>query len=115
MRKTCAATLAVVDDAIKSIVDNLKEVNMYENTIIIYSSDNGGPPNGTNNNMMNNWPLRSGKGSCWEGGIRAASFIHAPFILKELELVMIYFMSVIGINHYFMPLLVKLVLFKKYR
>lgn len=83
MRKTCAATLAVVDDAIKSIVDNLKKVNMYENTIIVYSSDNGGPPNGTNNNMMNNWPLRSGKGSCWEGGIRAAGFIHAPYILKR--------------------------------
>merc|ERR1711991_1023315 len=33
--------------------------------------------------MMNNWPLRSGKGSTWEGGIRAAGFIHAPYILKR--------------------------------
>jgi arylsulfatase A-like enzyme len=83
MRKTCAATLSVVDDAISDIVETLKATGMYENTIIVYSSDNGGPPNGTNNNMMNNWPLRSGKGSTWEGGIRAAGFIHAPHILKR--------------------------------
>ena len=83
MRKTCAATLAVVDDAIRDIVEQLKSVDMYENTIIIYSSDNGGPADGVDNNMMNNYPLRSGKGSTWEGGIRAAGFIHAPYILKR--------------------------------
>ena len=66
MRKTCAATLAVVDDAIRNIVEHLKSVGMYENTIIIYSSDNGGPADGVDNNMMNNYPLRSGKGSTWE-------------------------------------------------
>ena len=76
MRKTIAATVSALDDGIKTVVDALKNTGMYEDTLIVYSSDNGGPPNGTNNNMMNNFPLRSGKGSAWEGGIRAAGFIH---------------------------------------
>ena len=76
MRKTIAATVSNLDDGIKTVVDALKRAGMYEDTLIIYSSDNGGPPNGTNNNMMNNFPLRSGKGSSFEGGIRAAGFIH---------------------------------------
>ena len=76
MRKTIAATVSSLDDGIKTVVDALKSAGMYEDTLIVYSSDNGGPPNGTDSNMMNNFPLRSGKGSAFEGGIRAAGFVH---------------------------------------
>ena len=45
------------------------------------STDNGGPTDGTNNNMMNNFPLRSGKGETFEGGIRKKFFFFFLFII----------------------------------
>ena len=45
------------------------------------STDNGGPTDGTNNNMMNNFPLRSGKGETFEGGIRKKFFSFFFFII----------------------------------
>jgi len=82
MRKTTAAEVVAIDDAVGAVVDALKAAGMYENSLIVFSSDNGGPTDGTNNNMMNNFPLRSGKGQTWEGGIRAVGFIHGAG-LKE--------------------------------
>ena len=76
MRKTIAATVVAVDEAVATVVETLKEVGMYNNTLIIFSTDNGGPTDGTNNNMMSNFPLRSGKGETFEGGIRAVGFVH---------------------------------------
>jgi arylsulfatase I/J len=44
---------------------------MYDNTFLIFSSDNGGPIAGG----ANNYPMRGGKFSNWEGGIRVAAFV----------------------------------------
>lgn len=54
------------DFMIKNIIDELKEQNMYENTLIIISSDNGGLPGA----LAANTPLRGGKNTNFEGGIR---------------------------------------------
>ena len=71
-RKKLAGMLAAVDEAVAQIVASLKKTGMLENTIIIFSSDNGGPPPG------NNAPLRDFKGTIYEGGTRAAAFAHWP-------------------------------------
>ncbi|XP_068209803.1 arylsulfatase B-like [Palaemon carinicauda] len=66
-----------MDDAIGRVVAHLKATGHYENSIIIFSSDNGGAPgNGIN------WPLRGGKSTLWEGGTRAPGFIHSPLLTK---------------------------------
>jgi len=74
MRKTVAATVVAIDDAVATVESALREKGILNNTLIIFSSDNGGPTDGTNNNMMSNFPLRGGKGSTWEGGIRVVGF-----------------------------------------
>jgi arylsulfatase A-like enzyme len=64
--------LAAVDEAIGQIEQALKKAGMLENTLIVFSSDNGGPPPGDNT------PLRDFKGSIFEGGTRAAAFATWP-------------------------------------
>ena len=45
MRKSFAAGLSVADSAIESVVEALKAKSMYEDTVMIVTSDNGGPSN----------------------------------------------------------------------
>ncbi len=71
-RKKLAGMLGAVDEAIGKITASLEKSGMLENTLIIFSSDNGGPPPG------NNSPLRDFKSSIYEGGTRAAAFAHWP-------------------------------------
>ena len=71
-RQKLAGMLAAVDEAIGKIEAALKEAGRLENTLIVFSSDNGGPPPGDNT------PLRDFKGTIFEGGTRAAAFAAWP-------------------------------------
>jgi arylsulfatase A-like enzyme len=64
--------LAAVDEAIGKIEESLKKAGMLENTLIVFSSDNGGPP------PADNTPFRDFKGTIYEGGTRAAAFATWP-------------------------------------
>ncbi|XP_066948195.1 arylsulfatase B-like isoform X2 [Macrobrachium rosenbergii] len=66
-----------MDDAIGRVVTALKATGHYENSVIVFSSDNGAFANNGNN-----WPLRGGKSTLWEGGTRAPGFIHSPLLTK---------------------------------
>ncbi len=74
-RRTYAGMLAAVDEAIGQIVQTLEDAKMRENTLIIFSSDNGGPNPGK---LTSNIPLRAGKGTIYEGGIRVCAFASYP-------------------------------------
>jgi arylsulfatase A-like enzyme len=71
-RQKLAGMLAAVDEAIGRIEASLRQAGMLEETLIVFSSDNGGPHPG------NNTPLRDFKGSIFEGGVRAAAFATWP-------------------------------------
>lgn len=68
-----AALMESVDDAMGIIRATLAKLGLEERTIIIFTSDNGGLMGPTNNN-----PLRAGKGSAYEGGVRVPWIIHWP-------------------------------------
>lgn len=70
-RRTIAGMTAAVDEAIGQITAALEEKGLRKNTLIIFSSDNGGPGPGT---VTMNTPLRAGKGTIYEGGIRVCAF-----------------------------------------
>jgi arylsulfatase A-like enzyme len=76
VRKVTTHMLYGMDVAIGKVVQLLKENGLYDNTLIIYTSDNGGAVA----NGGNNYPLRGGKFTLWEGGSRVAAMAHGPMI-----------------------------------
>ncbi|WP_373495147.1 sulfatase-like hydrolase/transferase [Aquiflexum sp.] len=67
-----------LDNGIGKVIAALKESGQYENTLIIFTSDNGGHlPD-----MANNGPLRDGKQSMYEGGLRVPTVITWPEKIK---------------------------------
>lgn len=73
-RRTYAAMVYAVDRGVGELVKALKARNEYENTLIVFLSDNGGKLS----KGANNYPLREGKGSTCEGGYRVPMFFHWP-------------------------------------
>ena len=73
-RRTYAGMVYAVDRGVGSIVKALKATNQYENTLIVFLSDNGGRPDKGANNM----PLKGRKGDTYEGGFRVPMFFHWP-------------------------------------
>ncbi|MFV0541787.1 MAG: sulfatase-like hydrolase/transferase [Aestuariibaculum sp.] len=66
-RRTYAAMVSAVDDGVGNILNTLERLNIDENTIIFFLSDNGGPEP---HNASDNGTLKDGKGSLYEGGVR---------------------------------------------
>ncbi len=69
--KEYATMVENLDTQIGRLVTNLEESGKLENTLIIFISDNGG-----HYGITKQWPLRSGKGSYYEGGIREPMFAY---------------------------------------
>jgi arylsulfatase A-like enzyme len=70
-RRTYAGMVAAMDEAVGTIVSVLDEAKMRPDTLILFSSDNGGPAPGR---VTSNGPLRAGKGTLYEGGVRVCAF-----------------------------------------
>ena len=70
-----AALVESVDDSVGRLMTKLEELKLSENTIVVFTSDNGGLIGATSNA-----PLRVGKGSAYEGGVRVPLIVKWPSV-----------------------------------
>merc|ERR1712110_421244 len=79
------AMVYFVDEAIGNVTKLLKDEGLWENTLIISHADNGGPIYNSGNAGANNYPLKGGKMSNWEGGIRVNAWASGGLLPKAVR------------------------------
>lgn len=81
-RKTYAGMLTAADEGIGNVTAALKEYGLWENSLVVFTTDNGGPTEVCAVQGSSNFPLRGGKCTVWEGGTTGDGFLSGPYVAK---------------------------------
>eukprot|EP01084_Bolivina_argentea_P227460 384150_1 len=85
--------LQYVDVYIGQLIDLYKKLDLWDNTLLILTTDNGGMPNWNASGALNatftascgqNYPLRGGKATLFQGGVMGLSYVSGPLIPSHL-------------------------------
>ncbi len=89
-RQALCGMITHTDAMVGDIVTALNTTGLYDNTVIFFSSDNGGPggqdagvprPSRFDSVILDrNWPFRGQKHELYEGGVRVPGFVHSPLL-----------------------------------
>jgi len=78
-----AAMVHSLDENVGRVLNKIDELGVADRTVVVFFSDNGGFVNQFNRKTVtNNYPLRSGKGSLYEGGVREPLIVRWPGVTK---------------------------------
>lgn len=82
-RRVYLAMVNYLDDVVGEIVQALKAKGLWDNLLFVASSDNGGPERSGFGG--NNYPLKGGKWTDWQGGVRVNSFASGGYLPKAMK------------------------------
>ena len=82
-RRIYHAMVAYVDDVVGEVVEALKNKGLWDDLLLVVSSDNGGPISSSKG--ANNYPLKGGKASDWQGGVRVNAFVSGGFLPQKMR------------------------------
>jgi arylsulfatase A-like enzyme len=77
-RKVYAGMLTAADDSIGEVVRAYQEAGIWNDTLVIFTTDNGGPTTVGCTTGASNYPKRGGKTTLWEGGCTGDGFVSGP-------------------------------------
>jgi len=77
-RQTTQAQISVLDDCVRDVVEYLQDNEMWDDTLIVFTSDNG-----PEYEHGDSFPLRGFKNSSFEGGIRTPAFVTGGFLAED--------------------------------
>jgi len=81
LRQLMQCMLTCTDNVVGEVVAKLKTKDMWDNTLFVWSADNGGPQYWA----ANNYPLRGGKGTDFQGGVRTAAFVSGGLLPQAVR------------------------------
>ncbi|KAH6939118.1 hypothetical protein HPB50_015772 [Hyalomma asiaticum] len=82
-RTIFAGMVDAMDQSVGEVFEALSDAGMLPNSVVAFSSDNGGAPFGAHSSRSFNWPLRGTKGTLWEGATRSAAFVWSPLLHRR--------------------------------
>eukprot|EP00058_Branchiostoma_floridae_P019574 XP_002605064.1 hypothetical protein BRAFLDRAFT_124136 [Branchiostoma floridae] len=77
-RRKLLGMVSALDEAVGNVTMAMKKAGLWDNTLVIFTTDNGGWISASGNN----YPLRGGKVTLWEGGTRGVAFAHGKMLQK---------------------------------
>lgn len=79
-----AAMVASLDQSVGRVLERLDQHGIADNTLVVFTSDNGGLTEryGKHDGFTENLPLRRGKGSAYEGGVRVPTIVRWPGVTQ---------------------------------
>lgn len=82
-RRVYLAMVNYLDDVVGEVVGALKKKGIWDNLLFIASSDNGGPER--SGFGANNYPLKGGKWTDWQGGVRVNAFATGGYLPEKMR------------------------------
>ena len=81
-RAVYAAMLESMDQCVGRVLDALDRLGLTGRTVVFFTGDNGGLIGSSKDPITNNAPLRAGKGSAYEGGVREPFLVRWPGVTR---------------------------------
>ena len=79
-RLTLQGMVSVADELVGNLTSKLQALDLWQNTVLVFTSDNGGDPT-----VGGNAPFKGGKATLFEGGIRAATFVFSELLPRAVR------------------------------
>ena len=83
LRQVYHAMVSYLDDVVGELIQAFKSKGMWDDMLFVVSSDNGGPVH--SGAGANNYPLKGGKHSDWQGGVRVNTFASGGYLPDDMR------------------------------